>query len=97
MTGYDGVSVIGLSTFETRGSKKNRRSTRSSTALSNATKARRYEFYESYDLPYQIDELRPFVDAFGHRFNPVRPHDALDGQAPPSISTHSADETSASV
>lgn len=42
----------------------------------------RYEFYESYDLPYKIDQLQPLVDAFAHRFNHFRPHDALDGQTP---------------
>jgi hypothetical protein len=28
----------------------------------------RYEFYGTYDLPHQIDELQAFVDAFAHRF-----------------------------
>lgn len=42
----------------------------------------RYEFYESYDLPHRIDQLQPFVDAFAHRFNHVRPHDALDMKTP---------------
>lgn len=42
----------------------------------------RYEFYETYDLPHRIDELQPFVDAFAHRFNHVRPHDALDMKTP---------------
>lgn len=42
----------------------------------------RYEFYESYDLPNRLDELQPFVDAFAHRYNHVRPHDALDGRTP---------------
>lgn len=42
----------------------------------------RYEFYETYDLPHRLDELQPLVDAFAHRFNHVRPHDALDMQTP---------------
>ena len=42
----------------------------------------RYEFYQSYDLPHRLDQLQPLVDAFAHRFNHVRPHDALDGQTP---------------
>ncbi|MEN9545020.1 MAG: hypothetical protein RLZZ598_1853, partial [Pseudomonadota bacterium] len=42
----------------------------------------RYEFYESYDLPHRLDQLQPFVDAFAHRYNHVRPHDALDMQTP---------------
>lgn len=42
----------------------------------------RYEFYAVHDLPHQIDKLQPFVDAFAHRYNHHRPHDALDGQTP---------------
>jgi putative transposase len=37
----------------------------------------RYEFYASYDLPNRIDKLQPLVDAFAHRFNHYRPHQAL--------------------
>ena len=33
-------------------------------------------------MPHQIDTLLPFVDAFAHRYNHHRPHDALDGQTP---------------
>jgi putative transposase len=42
----------------------------------------RYEFYAVHDLPHQIDKLQPFVDAFAHRYNHHRPHDALDGRTP---------------
>jgi putative transposase len=42
----------------------------------------RYEFYAVYDLPHRLDELQPLVDAFAHRFNHHRPHDALDGRTP---------------
>jgi|RhiMethySRZTD1v2_1073278.scaffolds.fasta_scaffold430064_1 transposase InsO family protein len=42
----------------------------------------RYEFYASYDLPHRLDQLQPLVDAFAHRFNHHRPHDALDGKTP---------------
>ncbi len=42
----------------------------------------RYKFYESYDLPHRLDELQPFVDALAHRYNHVRPHDALDLKTP---------------
>lgn len=42
----------------------------------------RYEFYAAYDLPHRLDKLQPFVDAFAHRFNHHRPHDALDGRTP---------------
>lgn len=42
----------------------------------------RYEFYAVHDLPHQIERLQPFVDAFAHRYNHYRPHDALDGKTP---------------
>jgi Integrase core domain len=42
----------------------------------------RYEFYAVYDLPNRLDQLQPLVDAFAHRFNHYRPHDALDGKTP---------------
>ncbi|MGH6922598.1 MAG: integrase core domain-containing protein, partial [Propylenella sp.] len=42
----------------------------------------RYEFYAVYDLPHRLEQLQPFVDAFAHRFNHHRPHDALDGMTP---------------
>jgi transposase InsO family protein len=42
----------------------------------------RYEFYAVYDLPHRLDRLQPLVDAFAHRFNHYRPHDALDGRTP---------------
>jgi putative transposase len=42
----------------------------------------RYEFYACHDLPSRIDKLQLLVDAFAHRFNHYRPHDALDGQTP---------------
>ena len=42
----------------------------------------RYEFYAVYDLPHRLDQLQPLVDAFAHRFNHHRPHDALDGKTP---------------
>ena len=42
----------------------------------------RYEFYGSYDLPARIDTLQPLVDAFAHRFNHYRPHQALGDRTP---------------
>jgi len=42
----------------------------------------RYEFYPSYDLPVQIDKLQPLVDAFAHRYNHHRPHQALGDLTP---------------
>jgi putative transposase len=51
-------------------------------AVERAQGSWRYEFYSVYELPSQIDRLQPFVDAFAHRFNHHRPHDALDGRTP---------------
>lgn len=42
----------------------------------------RYEFYAVYDPPRQINQLNPLIDAFAHRYNTYRPHDAL-GQCTP--------------
>jgi len=42
----------------------------------------RYEFYASYDLPHRIDALQPLVDAFAHRYNHHRPHQALGDRTP---------------
>lgn len=42
----------------------------------------RYEFYACFDLPTRLDKLQPLVDAFAHRFNHHRPHQALGGQTP---------------
>jgi transposase InsO family protein len=51
-------------------------------AVERAQGSWRYEFYACYDLPSRIDKLQLLVDAFAHRFNHYRPHDALDGQTP---------------
>lgn len=51
-------------------------------AVERCNGAWRYEFYAVHDLPHQIDRLQPFVDAFAHRYNHCRPHDALDGRTP---------------
>jgi putative transposase len=42
----------------------------------------RYEFYACYELPYRIDKLQPLVDAFAHRYNHHRPHQALGDLTP---------------
>lgn len=42
----------------------------------------RYEFYASYDLPRRIEKLQPLVDAFAHRYNHYRPHQALGDLTP---------------
>jgi transposase InsO family protein len=42
----------------------------------------RYEFYATYDPPHQVAELNELLDAYAHRYNTYRPHDAL-GQITP--------------
>ncbi|MCI0600909.1 MAG: integrase core domain-containing protein [Beijerinckiaceae bacterium] len=42
----------------------------------------RYEVHAPYELPHRINKLQAFVNAFAHRFNHHRPHDALGGQTP---------------
>jgi len=51
-------------------------------AVERCNGAWRYEFYAAYDLPHRLDKLQPFLDAFAHRYNHQRPHDALDGRTP---------------
>jgi putative transposase len=51
-------------------------------AVERAQASWRYEFYACYDLPSRIDKLQALVDAFSHRFNHYRPHNALDGRTP---------------
>lgn len=52
----------------------------------------RYEFYATYDLPHRLDKLQPFVDAFAHRYNNHRPHDALGGKTPAEYLKHTGQE-----
>lgn len=42
----------------------------------------RYEFYEAYDLPWTLQELRPLVQAWQAFYNYLRPHQALQGRSP---------------
>jgi len=56
----------------------------------------RYEFYASYDLPRRLDRLQPLVDAFAHRFNHDRPHQALGGRTPAEYLSARSSETRAS-
>ena len=42
----------------------------------------RYEFYAVFDPSQQIERLNPLIDAFAHRYNTYRPHNALDGATP---------------
>ena len=42
----------------------------------------RYEFYACFDLPCRIDRLQRLVEAFAHRYNHHRPHQALGDQTP---------------
>ena len=51
-------------------------------AVERAQSSWRYEFYGCFDLPHRIDKLQPYVDAFAHRFNHQRPHQALGDRTP---------------
>jgi putative transposase len=42
----------------------------------------RYEFYATFDLPTQVDQINPFIDSFQHLYNHHRPHGALGGKTP---------------
>ena len=53
----------------------------------------RYEFYASYELPHQIDKLQPLVDAFAHRYNHHRPHQALGDLTPAEYLSRLSSET----
>ena len=48
-------------------------------AVERAQSTWRYEFSACYDLPHRLEQLNPFVNAFAHRYNTIRPHGALDG------------------
>jgi len=50
--------------------------------VERAQAAWRYEFYATNDLPNRLDKLKPLVDAFAHRFNHHRPHQALGDLTP---------------
>lgn len=51
-------------------------------AVERAQGSWRYEFYGCFDLPSRLDKLQPLVDAFAHRFNHHRPHQALGDRTP---------------
>ena len=51
-------------------------------AVERAQGSWRYEFYACFDLPHRIDKLQAHVDAFAHRYNHHRPHQALGDQTP---------------
>lgn len=42
----------------------------------------RYEFYEAYDLPWTVSELRPHLRRWEWTYNFLRPHQALDNCTP---------------
>jgi putative transposase len=51
-------------------------------AVERAQGSWRYEFYGCFDLPHRIDKLQAHVDAFAHRYNHHRPHQALGDKTP---------------
>jgi ACT domain-containing protein len=42
----------------------------------------RYEFYESYEMPHTMEELRPMIEDFEYHYNYKRPHAALNYLTP---------------
>jgi putative transposase len=42
----------------------------------------RADFYNQFDLPYQLDELRPYLQDFQDQYNYDRPHEGIDLQTP---------------
>jgi transposase InsO family protein len=56
-------------------------------AVERAQGSWRYEFYACQDLPHRLDRLNEHIDAFAHLYNHYRPHGALGGSTPRSIST----------
>lgn len=51
-------------------------------AVERCNGAWRYEFYETYDLPGNVEALNPIIDSFQHLYNHHRPHGALAGLTP---------------
>lgn len=50
--------------------------------LERAQATHRYEFYEAYDLPWTVSELRPRLREWEWTYNLLRPHQALDNRTP---------------
>ena len=55
---------------------------RATSAVERCSGTRRYEFYETYDLPSGVDQLNPTLDSYQHLYNHHRPHGALAGITP---------------
>lgn len=51
-------------------------------AVERCNGAWRYEFYETYELPANVEKLNPVLESFQHLYNHHRPHGALAGQTP---------------
>ena len=67
----------------------------SSTAPSSAANPGATSSTPVYDLPHRLDKLQPLVDAFAHRFNHHRPHQALGDSTPAEYLNPSARTTPA--
>ena len=53
----------------------------------------RSEFHATWDLPDNLEDLNPWLDAFADEFNTFRPHQALGGMTPAEyLATRTADE-----
>ena len=58
------------------------RSPKLNSHVERAQGTHRYEFYEAYDLPWRLDELRPLLRQWEYVYNHIRPHQALGGKTP---------------
>jgi len=65
------------------------RSPQMNGAVERCNGAWRYEFYETYDLPSEVNELNPILDSYQHLYNHHRPHGALAGKDPRPVSRKS--------
>ena len=57
-------------------------------AVERCNGAWRYEFYETYDLPDNVNELNPILESYQHLYNHHRPHGALAGKTPAQYLAH---------
>jgi putative transposase len=72
------------------------RSPQMNGAVERCNGAWRYEFYETYQLPANVEKLNPILDSYQHLYNHHRPHGALAGNTPAQyLANRSAKETSA--
>ena len=63
-------------------------------AVERCNGAWRYEFYQTYQLPANVEQLNPILESYQHLYNHHRPHGALAGKTPAQyLSIRRADES----